>query len=257
MPVIQRAAYLFKIVDMITGSPVLDALIINEDKNIKVLNKNDGFYVFLNLNYGSYKGKILHKNYEETDFCFVIDNKDSNIKVIMLLPCKKILSESYLNIFGKIKSGKNPIKNRGFYYCAYYKSNKKIILKDEKKDSRFLKTAFLSDDISDYRKIHIEGIDEIYEFSSYNFLEKGYCLNKPLICDVSAGKSFFALSELKTDDDGAFNMYFKKDIFSRTDIAEIFIASETQFLNLNIEKNKFDYIIDVSKGVVKNELCGM
>lgn len=200
MHITKKAEAVLYFVDGVRGKPLKNIEL--SAKKEQYIQKENGCVVFLHIE-REQKIKIQKKGY--APMLYVIKPSEK-IQTILLQP---IDNENIISLCIQQKQW----KNKKIYYTLNEKKCGKKILGRLEKNSLFLPMEYEQSYPLQNRNVIIQGCEDCYTITAYDFQKKGYLLKQPLEKEMEKGKLLFVLNETKSDEKGNMTLVFEKKFF--------------------------------------------
>ncbi|MDO4503578.1 MAG: carboxypeptidase-like regulatory domain-containing protein [Clostridia bacterium] len=206
MRVIHKASLVFKLKDLYSKAPVINAVILCNGKQNPYTRKDDGYYVFSNLYPGNYTINISCKGYIDMEFSVALQENETRVTEFYLPYAMDNVNFSRITRFEiTLFHRKEFVKNEDI----------SIILKNEYKILKLLEPVEQS---GDFLKLNIEelvsniiGQKFLYvvdnkefelEIFGYDAEKKCYILKDNVSEKIEPNGVFYPMWNLKTNADG-------------------------------------------------------
>ena len=232
MQISYKISKVYKLVDSITNNIITNADIIVDKTNYKPINKKNGFYLLCNLPKGKYEVLFICKGYKpfKIDLELNSDNISSPEIILMELEENTQNMQDKFILTGKLAKAKKP-----FYYNIARKGTLYRLSEISEKGQDLLKMNFAENISLEFRKIIIGDTSEIYTIQRYDFINKGYILDKPLEQDTQIGDMVYLLNNAVTDKKGNYTIVTRKDFKDRNNKYNLIFILGTKVIKKEFE----------------------
>jgi len=177
-----------------------------------------------NLPEGKYEILFICKGYKPVKMDLELNTDNTSSPEIILME----LEENAQNMQDKfVLTGKLAKTKKDFYYNILRKGSLYRLSGNSEKGQNLLKLNFSENISLEFRKIIIGDMPKIYTLQEYDFINKGYILDKPLEQDTQTGDIIYLLNSGVTDEKGNYSILARKDFKDRNNKYNlIFILGE-------------------------------
>ncbi len=243
-----RVSVAFYLVDQFTGLPVKSAHITVEEQMVPYVNKQDGYYIYVNLPPGKYTFAIQAPNYMAVNKAVELSQDQAKVwqlQVQLQHSLSSRLLDAATKIIGLVQdSKKRPLANEKVQAGIITANTYMRLTEEVQKGADSIKPYSREGMLLEGKKLLVVGAKgrEVVEVSGYQPEQESYSLTEPLQNDFSSGAQLYPIWDFETDEEGQFVLPVPSQLIGREREVELIVfhqkKSTIQQLEIILGKSK-------------------
>ncbi len=241
-----KASIVFRLVDNLNKEPIDDAIVVCKDKSFSCVKKENGYYVFTNIEKGTYVFTIQAKGFISQDYEVVVSEDDVNIITLpMQLSADNTLLKNMKKVIFVLKQKGKPLINQDLTIKVNTINPYFRVIEPISRGNNLMKLGIDFDQRLLYQEYCYDKKPNLSIYiKGYDHNQEAYILKDTYKSKIPEDGFLQPVWNLKSDNMGKI-AFAINPIFFLKDNAEFSFVIEKKKINVSVESFLKDDIIEV------------